>query len=233
MAMQKWETHLHTVRGSSCGKVSARKIASLYSKAGYSGIVYTNHFNFAVFERDYPCRKRNWVNRYVNEFKCLKNFCSDYNIKVLMGLELSLKGQEKRFNRPNYSEILLYGISPEQVLEYGLDLICQNQKSLYELAEQKGWILVQSHPFREKVIPLDFSLLHGLEVCNGNPRHDNQNEKAEEMADHFNLIKTSGSDFHQKNDIGCGMYFPDEVRIDNESDFARALRSQKGELIRR
>lgn len=231
--MQKWETHLHTIRGSGCGKVSARKIAKVYSKADYKGIIYTNHFNLACFENEYPCKKNNWVKRYVNEFKRLKSFCAVYGIKVLMGLELSLNGQEKRFRRPQYSEILLYGISPEQVLEYGLSLINQSQKSLFELAEKKGWIIVQSHPFRGNVVPLDFSLLHGLEVFNGNPRHDNHNEKAEEMAERFKLIKTSGSDFHQKNDIGCGMYFHDEVRIDTESDFAQALRSHKGELIRR
>jgi len=46
--MYKLETHLHTKNNSDCGKETPEKIIEIYSKAGYNGIVCTNHFNRVI-----------------------------------------------------------------------------------------------------------------------------------------------------------------------------------------
>ena len=52
--------------------------------------------------------------------------------------------------------------------------------------------------------PASDDLLDGLEVYNGNPRHDSQNDKALSYAEKHNLKMISGSDFHENEDLARG-----------------------------
>ena len=59
-------------------------------------------------------------------------------------------------------------------------------------------------------MPKEF--LHGIEVYNGNPRHDSHNDKAADFAGSNNLLKLSGSDFHLYEDLGRGgIFLPDDI----------------------
>lgn len=233
IGMQKWETHCHSKKGSGCGAVSTRKMAKIYAKAGYNGIVLTNHFNISNFEGYFKGRKINWVRRYLKEYYSLKKQAKKYGMTVLIGLEMSLAGDEPRQGKKGYSELLVYGITPKQLDEYGLDLMYRTQEDFYKLCDQNGWICGQSHPFREGTVPLDFRFMHFVEAYNGHTRHKNNNDLADKAAEEYELLKTGGSDFHQPHDYGCGMLFPDEMKIENEKDFVDAVRSGKGRIIYR
>jgi hypothetical protein len=52
--------------------------------------------------------------------------------------------------------------------------------------------------------PADIKLLDGLEVYNGNPRHNSQNDKAFAYAKKHELKMISGSDFHEYEDLALG-----------------------------
>ena len=55
-------------------------------------------------------------------------------------------------------------------------------------------------------------LLDGIEVFNGNPRHNSRNELALEYAEKNGLLKLSGSDFHQRQDLARGgILVPEEI----------------------
>ena len=232
--MQKWETHLHTKNGSGCGQVSTRKVAKIYAEAGYNGIVVTNHFNLTNFRSYYKGRKINWVKRFLKEYRSLKKHCKKYGITVLLGMEMCLAGDEYTANKPEYSELLVYGITPEELNEFGLNVLYRSQKDFFDLCNSCGWICGQSHPFRtDNVKQLDFTLMHFLEAYNGHVRHDNRNDLAEETAKKYGLIPIGGSDFHREEDFGCGLCFPDEIKIETEKDFAQAVLSGKGVIIRR
>lgn len=232
--MQKWETHLHTKKGSGCGQVSTRNVAKIYAKAGYTGIVVTNHFNLTNFRTYYKGRKINWVSRFLKEYRSLKKHCAKYGIKVLLGLEMCLAGDEYTKEKPEYSELLVYGVTPDELDDFGLNILYRTQKDFFDLCNQNGWICGQSHPFRtDNVKQLDFTLMHFLEAYNGHVRHDNRNDLAAQTAEKFNLIPIGGSDFHKPEDFGCGLLFPDDLKINTEKDFARAVLSGKGEIIYR
>ena len=231
--MQKWETHLHTKKGSRCGAVSPRKVAKIYAEAGYDGIVVTNHFNLSNFEEYFRGRKINWVDRYLKEYRLLKKHCEKYGVTVILGLEMSLVGDERRADKDGYSELLVFGVTPEQLRDYNLSLLYHTQEEFFDICENEGWICGQSHPFREGIIPLDFRYMHLLETYNGHTRHVNNNEIAVKTAEEYGLIPTDGSDFHIESDFGCGMLFPDDMVIKTESDFVAALRSRRGEFIKR
>ena len=231
--MQKWETHCHSKKGSICGLVSTKKMAKIYAENGYNGIVLTNHFNISNFRNYFRGRKINWVRRYLDEYRSLKKHCEKYGITVLLGLEMCLEGDEPRLGKKGYSELLVYGITPEELDEFGLDLMYRTQKEFFELCNDCGWICGQSHPFREGTNPLDFQYMHLLETYNGHVRHVNNNDMAKSTAEKFGLIPTDGSDFHRNVDSGCGMYFPDDMKIETEKDFVAALRSGRGQFIYR
>ncbi|MBO4539536.1 MAG: hypothetical protein J5781_04610, partial [Clostridia bacterium] len=55
----------------------------------------------------------------------------------------------------------------------------------------------------------------------------------EKTAEEYNLIPIGGSDFHREEDFGCGLLFPDDVKIETEKDFAKAILSGKGVIIKR
>lgn len=45
----KYEMHCHTGPVSQCGRVKPKEIMRLYSEAGYSGIVLTDHYSPLTF----------------------------------------------------------------------------------------------------------------------------------------------------------------------------------------
>ena len=48
MSLFLYETHLHTSEASACANVSGREQARIYKKAGYAGIIVTDHFLTAI-----------------------------------------------------------------------------------------------------------------------------------------------------------------------------------------
>ena len=72
--------------------------------------------------------------------------------------------------------------------------------------------------------------LFGIEVHNGNPRHDSRNDIAHAWADKFNMHKISGSDFHQTEDVGRGGLILNRT-ANNNKEFIDILRSDDYTLI--
>ena len=56
----------------------------------------------------------------------------------------------------------------------------------------------------EKFILQHPAYLDGAESYNGNPRHNNQNELAKEWSQKYHMIQSSGSDFHELEDVAKG-----------------------------
>jgi len=79
--------------------------------------------------------------------------------------------------------------------------------------------------------PATEQLLDGLEVYNGNPRHDSQNNKALSYAEKNNLKMISGSDFHEYEDLARGGIAAEEVPS-NMSELCSLLKSENYKLIK-
>jgi hypothetical protein len=128
------------------------------------------------------------------------------------------------------SEFLCYGIT-EKFLRSHPRLYDYTQKELFELFNSEGIAMFQSHPFRGYCVLGDFRYLHGLEVYNGHPYHNSNNEKAEQTAKENNLIGISGSDFHETdNTIRGGIYIP--KYIDSGKELSAYIKNNKLRLIR-
>lgn len=229
--MYKLEMHLHVKGTSDCAETDEKTIAELYKSHGYDGIVYTSHYNSYLAEEYYgsktDCKKYN--ENFVAHYLTLKKECEKVGIDVFFGME-SMPDCMSYFEPvPDKAELLIYGVTPDFVLDGGEKIFKTSHRELYELCLENGWILSQAHPFRTKINYRNPEYLNGVEAFNGHPGHSNDNEKALEFAKKYNLIETAGSDFHRPEHIGTGVFL--ERRPENEADLVSELKKRKHKLF--
>lgn len=193
----KTELHAHTSETSPCANISARKLVMMYEDKGYDAVVITDHYSKWVMDSNHITKPQEFTEFFLNGYRCALNYAQnhEYNIKILLGAEVSL------LESPN--DYLLYGTDEEFFNQNPL-LFKMSLKKLYKLCHKNGILLVQAHPYRAYCTPSDVHFLDGVEVYNGNPRHNSNNNKAYKWAEENGLIMTSGSDFHEEEDLARG-----------------------------
>ena len=95
------DLHVHTRESSICGRTEGRLVAQLYKKAGYDGIVITDHYNRGFF-RKFPASLP-WSAR-IDLFLRLPRRSEEgkKSVNVLLGIELKFVDSPREF--------LVYGI---------------------------------------------------------------------------------------------------------------------------
>lgn len=229
--MYKLEAHLHTKGNSACAKVSAQEIATLYQEKGYNGIVCTNHFSKYILNKYFKSvKEEDKLDCFLKGYYELKSACEEKGIDVFFGVEFALKNDDYNcVHHLRCTEILVYGITPDELKAYGKDVIKMSYKELYEFSRGKGWLVIQAHPYRERTKRVKHQFLDGLEVYNGHPYHVARNAKSLARARKYNLLTTAGSDFHFVGGEGSAMLF--ESRISSEKELVEAIKSQKFTII--
>lgn len=213
----KFDAHVHTSETSPCGKIKGSELVHLYKKAGYSGVIITDHYHDGFFEGLFNS-KVSWEEK-VDSF--LRGYLSAYNegrkigINVILGMEINFA--------PFDIDFLVYGID-ETFLKENEKLYSLNLGTFRELIRDKEVLLYQAHPCRPPITPADPALLDGVEVYNGNPRHTSGNKPAYAFAVENKLKMISGSDFHEAGDLARGgIILPENV--DNEKDLLQMLKN--------
>jgi predicted metal-dependent phosphoesterase TrpH len=211
------DLHVHTSNVSSCGRLEASELAGLYRSHGYDGIVITDHYYDGFFE---PLTRLSWNEK-------IDRFLEGYRIAAAAGRRVGLAvwpGMEIRFTE-NPNDYLIYGITPEFLREHP-ELFRLGLKRFRALAAAANCLIYQAHPFRPGIRPADPKLLDGVEVINGNPRHDSRNHLARQFAVRHGLRMISGSDCHQSEDLGNGGVITAEP-IRSEAELVERLRQDQ------
>ncbi|NLK18003.1 MAG: PHP domain-containing protein [Clostridiales bacterium] len=222
----KCELHLHTKGSSPCARVEAEEIARLYSEAGYGAIAVTNHYMKYLFDSYYPpLSDLKKAEMYLGLYRELKEKCRPYGIKVFLGMELNPECMNTEVVPA--AEFLCYGLTEEFLLRHPR-LFDLSQRRLFELFEENGILMYQSHPFRSYCVQADPKLMHGVEVRNGHPKQENNNEEALRFAEEHCLLQIAGSDFHE-GAITAGIYIPEDVA--DGARLVKYLRSGNPPLI--
>ena len=216
----KVDPHIHTAEVSLCGHLSATDVVQRYHKLGYDGIVITDHLH-EDYISSLAC-KDNWA-------ACVKYFLKGYENAKSEGEKLGVKvilGAEIRF-LVNNSDYLLYGID---------EAFLYNTPYLYRLDHREFFtrfsdeiLVIQAHPFRNDNEILT-KYIHGVEVFNSNPRHNNNNQKAMELCSRNpNMYPFYGSDTHRHGDEGQAyMLFNEAVADSHELRNAVLKRDYQG-----
>ena len=199
-----FEMHAHTSEVSACANEDSYSLLNLYTKLKYDGVVLTNHMNSRTFSavgmEDEPWDKK--AEYFLSGYKKLKD-AAEGKLTVLLGMEICF------YSCPN--DYLVYGINKE-FLYNTPKLLEMNIKSFYELAHKNGFLVFQAHPFRIGMKVTNPQFLDGIEIFNGNPRHNSSNDIAEAWAKKYDLMVSSGSDYHELEDLASGgIYFNKEI----------------------
>lgn len=192
------EAHAHTKEVSPCGRIPAAMLIDALASHGYGAVVITDHYEpgtrQAAGARD----------AFLDGWRTARAAGEEKGVVVLPGMEIRFK------DRPE--DYLVYGMEeadfaalPDNACEAGLS-------EFHVLARERGWLVYQAHPFRPKQLPANPAFLEGMEVFNGNPRHESQNRMAGKYAMLHNLRTIAGSDVHRPGDVGIvGLLVPRDV----------------------
>lgn len=217
------ELHCHTSESSPCAQSCASEAVTLYVQNHFDTLVITNHYNNWALEQTGLTIGNEYTDYFLNGYRQAKAFAQKnaLPLNILLGAEVTLSCL------PN--DYLLYG-ADEAFFYQHPDLMSLSLEQLSILCHQNDILLYQAHPFRtycEAVFP---EYLDGIEVYNGNPRHKSFNEKAKAWAQKENKWMSSGSDFHQPEDVGLGGIITSTPVI-TETDLCQVLKEGRYQFI--
>ncbi len=220
--LYRYETHCHCSQCSACAKSTAQEMVRAYHRAGFAGLVLTDHF---IFGNTAVSRKLPWPQRmqaYYDAYLQAREVGQELDFDVIFGIEHAY-GDGK--------EMLIYGVGLDFLLEYE-DIPRISLEELVERVHDWGGIVVQAHPYRNRpyvnmAVGPRVDLVDGIEVCNicNLPGEDKQ---ALELAQQGNFLMTCGGDIHWDQDprLGqTGIALPHRIR--DEKELVQALK--KGE----
>ena len=184
--MFKTELHCHSIDASPCSTESVESLVDIYTKAGYDTVVLTNHFCKPVYDV-YGCKS---MDEYTDIFMRAAKKMQD----VAKGKLTVLIAAEIRFNGAN-NDYLCFGIT-EEYMRSETGFFDLDPAAFHEVCKKNGWLFIQAHPFRNYMMVINPTYLDGVEVYNGHIGHASRNFIAEQWANEYNLIKTSGTDLH-------------------------------------
>ena len=220
--MYKIETHLHSSEVSPCGHIRSDGMIRAYHRAGYHTVIVTDHFHRGTIDSlgDIPWEKKTTI--FLTGYYRAREEGRKLGMNVLLGAEIEFVGE------PNH--YLAYGISKEFMDAYP-NLHRMNIQEFSKIAQENGILLIQAHPFRDNKCYPTPEYVDGIEVYNGNPRHNDFDQEAKKIALEYNLYMTSGSDAHQMEDIGvAGMMSEHEIKTMEE--FMELIKSGQGSMIK-
>ena len=217
----KYEIHAHTKETSVCGKTPAAEIVRMYKQAGFSGIVITDHYSPMTFSLKEHLSKAKAREKYWKGYLEAKKY-EDEGFTVLPGMEL-------RFYA-TINDYLIYGMD-EELLASLPRLLPRYLRRASKILRKKGCLVIQAHPFRKFMHPVNPECLDGVEICNGKNTKE-ENEKALGWAKSFKhkAICTGGSDFHSAKHLGGSGIITNE-KITCNADLLRILKSGEYEII--
>lgn len=223
----KTEMHLHTAGGSRCAKVEPAEIVKIYEENGYDAVTVTNHWNKKIASEYFSGSESEISEKYLAGYLAVKELSK--RMRVFFGMELALKNDYYSPANLRACELLIYGITPEEFRESAFELIGFDYAELKKYAAERGWLVFQAHPYRERSKRISAEYLDGVEIFNNNPRHFNRNALAKARAKKYSLMSVGGSDFHQPEDVGAGVIFDREI-VD-EKELVAAVKSGAYKII--
>ncbi len=222
--MYIYELHQHTAVASACAHETPEEVVRGLKKAGYAGVVMTEHFyhgNTAVRRHQ---AWEDFVRPYEEAYERARREAEKLDLDVLFGIEEGVGGGK---------EVLIYGITPAFLYAHP-ELRDARLPELSALVRAEGGVVVQAHPFRVRDYirapweELPAEHLDGIEVYNA-CNDPLSNARAQALADKHGLIEVAGSDAHTPQSRGfAGIAC--EHRIRTERELADVLRGGEYEL---
>lgn len=196
----KIDVHIHSLGISKCSQVTFEQLIDRKIQGGYQGAMLTNHCQPWYYEHENFSR---WIEEFISEFNCAKNYADSKNFKLFLGIEVSV-------SQPIWADFLIFGVT-ENFLRSAPDLCRINQQELFEYCKKNNALMVQAHPFRLRHEPMDPAFMHGVEI-NTQPTDIHNKNMVLKFANQNNLMVIVGTDTHTNSaDNNSGLIVPDDI----------------------
>ena len=218
--MYRYETHLHTAPVSRCARASVEESLEFYKNLGYDGVFITNHFldGNLNYDRQKPYAER--IEFYFSDYEKALELGQKIGIKVFLGVELSYKG----------ADFLVFGLDKAWYLNHP-EIMEMTKSQELALMRECGALIIQAHPFRDiDHIQLYPRYIDGIEVINAS-RKPEENEMARIFAEHYELLKTAGSDNHTGSDRNVLAGISTNEPIVSVEDFINKVKNHQTEIF--
>ena len=211
-----YDTHVHTIETSPCGKLHAAETVEWYASHGYTGLVITDHLHKQFL--DTAGADHGWD-------ILIDKYCQGYRAALQKGNEIGFTvifGAEMRFE-DNDNDYLIYGIDENWLRQHPY-VICQSARDFFQ-KYHNDVLIIQAHPYRDGNINVFEDSIHGIELINTNRRHNNYPDRALDLCKkHPEYFRQAGSDTHRAEDR-CLAGIETEQNIHNSFEFADLIRS--------
>ena len=216
-----YDTHIHTKETSPCGKLGAADTVDYYAGHGYAGLVITDHLHAEFIRKsDNGGGWDHIVDLYLAGYRAAKKRGDEIGFDVILGAEMRFED--------NNNDYLVYDID-EAWLRSHPYVICRCTHEFFE-EFHKEVLIMHAHPYRDGNLTVFEDAVHGIELINTNPRHENHTERAFELAmRHPEYYLQAGSDMHQEPDR-CRAGIITKQRIGDSHEYAEVIRSGNYEL---
>lgn len=225
--MFKYELHMHTAEGSTCGKSTAADMIHFYHAQGYAGAVITDHFYHGNTAPSRDLAWEDYIAAYTQGYENAKKAAEGLDFDVFFGVEEKGAG---------WDEYIVLGLPPAWYAAHPELRELRGQPFL-EKAHAAGGFVIHVHPYRERAYMKDETIWlnpqgsDAIEVrnCGNLPAFD---RLAYEYAKTLKLPITGGSDNH--NALAdppklSGISLP--FRVHTEADLIAAIRENKHTVI--
>ena len=188
-----YETHLHSMEGSACGRVSGRDYVKFYQDEGYDGIFITDHFYNGNCRPDRELPWEEWVHQYCRGYEVAKEEGDRLGMKVFFGLEERFDNHGQGYD----DEWLIYGLDKAYLLAHP-DMRTWSRADYLKNVHEAGGCCVQAHPFRNRDYIGAFRLTLGVDAVEG--YNANNKPEADVTAQLYakknHLVMVAGGDVH-------------------------------------
>lgn len=223
-----YETHMHTSEGSACGMSTGAEMAGAYARAGYTGIIVTDHFFYGNTAVDRQLPWSQWVEAFCRGYEHARKEGERLGLQVFFGWESGYNG----------TEFLIYGLDKGWLLAHP-EIRDATVEEQFQLVHEGGGIVCHAHPYREasyipeiRLFPEYVDAVEGLNAAHvmdrNKPLHPEYNDRAVSYAREHGFPMTAGSDQHSTTMFYGGMVF--SQKLTDIHDFVR--RVMAGEALR-
>jgi hypothetical protein len=222
MELYRYETHLHTSESSACAIISGAEQAYSYKKAGYTGIIVTDHFfnGNSTVPKNLAWQQR--VELFCRGYENAKQVGDRIGLSVFFGWEANFKG----------TEFLIYGLDKEWLIR-NPDILSWTLEEHYEKIHKAGGFVVHAHPFRMRTYIKEVRLFpectDAVEAYNVGNLNEEFDHKALLYAKKNKLPITGGTDSHGLEKTRSGIVF--EKKLENINDYIDGIKSGRYNII--
>lgn len=225
-----YETHLHTCEGSKCAVSSGKEMAAACHRAGYTGIMVTDHFYYGNTAVDRSLGWEDWVSGYCKGYENAKEEGDKIGLQVFFGWESTYEG----------TDFLVYGLDKEWLLKHP-EIRDASIPEQFKIVHEYGGIVIHAHPYREDFyipgIKLYPEYVDAVEIANAThtsefSRNHNNPEfdiKAVLYAKEHNFPTTAGSDVHSTTLLFGGVAC--KKKFDSVRDYMNLVMNREEKLL--